>query len=229
MYCPVKRAIIARRDERVLLFSYHTTVSFTPQFRKLLGGLVSASKDNVVLPQLPSLSEALREAQEGLQRVLQDKPRPQPLGEENIPESVRAIRAARAREQMLRAEKEQRRKERLLKLRKSKSHYMQRRKKQRDRHYATLWGFYDKWRRHTNNGDRSQMSFEDFSLIFNREAPYKTGDPLYVFAQRVRCRIERKDTSKPWTLDNVQPYLIINGKKHRWGKLPKLDEVVTKR
>ena len=172
------------------------------------------SKDTLTLP---TLQDALREAQESLQRVGERGS----LTEENIPETVRRIRAARAKQQMKLMEKERRFQERKLK---AKQHYKVKRQKERDRRYGSLKAFYGRWRQHRSRDEgRMEFPYEDFCYIWNREAPYKTGDPLWVWSKRVKAKLWRKDRSLPWTLDNIEPWLITKkGKKYLWRKMKPL-------
>jgi hypothetical protein len=187
------------------------------------------STDKPALPSmLPSLSEALREAQKGLDEARRgERQSVLSLTEENLPETVRLIRAARAKRQMKLMEKERRFQERKLK---AKQHYMVKRKNSRDWRYGSLKAFHNRWKQHRSRDEgRMEFPYEDFCFIWGREAPYKTGDSLWVWSKRVKARMWRKDASLPWTLDNVEPYLITRkGKKYDWRKLPRLDEVTTK-
>jgi hypothetical protein len=177
-----------------------------------------------LLPQLPSLSDALRDAQEALLTVKEKEALGkvfQSLTDENVPETVRLLRAARAKRQMKLMEKERRFQERKLK---AKQHYMVKRKNSRDWRYGSLKAFHNRWKQHRSRDEgRMEFPYEDFCYIWGRVAPYKTGDSLWVWSKRVKARMWRKDASLPWTLDNVEPYLITRkGRKYDWRKLPRL-------
>ena len=154
------------------------------------------SKDTLTLP---TLQDALREAQESLQRVGERGS----LTEENIPETVRRIRAARAKQQMKLMEKERRFQERKLK---AKQHYKVKRQKERDRRYGSLKAFYGRWRQHRSRDEgRMEFPYEDFCYIWNREAPYKTGDPLWVWSKRAKARCYPKSKEETYPSSRASP------------------------
>lgn len=177
---------------------------------------------------LPSLEEALSEAQRGLEPIPSS-----PLSlSDGLHPTIARLRAKRLKAEMKRAEREKRFRERTEKVRSERArgrnlHPMQkvekRRKvnKKRVEKYRSDPRFrYRRWIDLANSAAKRSLPFEDWFFVMNRRMPF---GKLALWQTRKTVSLWRKDPSQPYSLENLEDHVTIGkDRRYLWKKLKKL-------
>jgi hypothetical protein len=184
------------------------------------------TKKNELPTVLPSLSERLQEAQERLTGVAKREPTTAErlLLDTEVPLTVRLLREARLKREMRRLQIIRNRKAMWKRVReerakgkraaKPKVRKERRRFKEKTANSRYRYFLRDKARR-----GGVDLSFPEWLDIFGRINPLKTKKDECFFSSFVPINLHRKDTSKPWTYENIHPRLFYGSSPMYWGRL----------
>ena len=170
---------------------------------------------------LPTLEDDLRRASEALPDVGKVRT------PEQIPKTVLLMREARLQDQIRLAEKKRRDRHQKRKIRKLQGkrvpkHYQEKQAERRASRRQDPFLRYLRFCESPVEKGLRQMTYLEFLFVYCRVVPTDRKENL--MHTRRLVRFLRKDSTKPWTVENLQDVVKVQARYYQWRKLPHAPE-----